>query len=305
MAEFVLPVLFALFVWWASTGLIILLDGLPRASYRWSMGGATAILALSFYGAWAVADDASLTGAYLGFLCGIGIWAWHEMSFLFGLVTGPRREPCPEEARGLRRFIYAASTLIHHELAIAVTGLALLAMTVSAENAMALWTFLLLWAMRISAKLNLFLGVPRITIEFLPAHLDYLKSYFRRGPMNSLFPVSVLVAVLVAAGLISHASAADTSAFQMTAALLLASLMSLAILEHGFMVLPIPDAALWRFCLPEARQAELDRELGRLNGEVLATLSATVAAPQSETTQKTLVKSAHKAKAKAQAGAID
>jgi hypothetical protein len=31
------PVLFALFAWWFSTGIIIYLDGLPRHTYRWSM----------------------------------------------------------------------------------------------------------------------------------------------------------------------------------------------------------------------------------------------------------------------------
>ena len=31
-----LPVLFAVFVWWFSTGIVLLLDGLPRTTFRWS-----------------------------------------------------------------------------------------------------------------------------------------------------------------------------------------------------------------------------------------------------------------------------
>ena len=40
MVQYGLPVLYALFVWWFSTGLIIYLDGLPRSTYRWTMLGA-------------------------------------------------------------------------------------------------------------------------------------------------------------------------------------------------------------------------------------------------------------------------
>ncbi|MBV8868454.1 MAG: DUF3623 family protein, partial [Acetobacteraceae bacterium] len=47
MAHYLAPVLFALFVWWFSTGLIIFLDGLPRRTFRWSMLGATVLLAAS------------------------------------------------------------------------------------------------------------------------------------------------------------------------------------------------------------------------------------------------------------------
>ena len=44
MLEYGLPVLYALFVWWFSTGVIIYLDGLPVRTFRWSMLGATATL---------------------------------------------------------------------------------------------------------------------------------------------------------------------------------------------------------------------------------------------------------------------
>ena len=50
--------------------------------------------------------------------------------------------------------------------------------------------------MRESAKLNLFLGVRNLSEEFLPAHLAYLQSYFRRRSMNMLFPFSVTVSTV-------------------------------------------------------------------------------------------------------------
>lgn len=41
MAQYGYPALYALFVWWFSTGLIILLDNLPARTFRWSMAAGT------------------------------------------------------------------------------------------------------------------------------------------------------------------------------------------------------------------------------------------------------------------------
>lgn len=42
------PIIFAVFIWWFSTGLILLLDGLPRTTFRWShlISSALAVMAL-------------------------------------------------------------------------------------------------------------------------------------------------------------------------------------------------------------------------------------------------------------------
>jgi putative photosynthetic complex assembly protein 2 len=50
MADYGFPALFALFIWWFSTGAIIWLDGLPARTYRWSMLGASAVLVAGLYG---------------------------------------------------------------------------------------------------------------------------------------------------------------------------------------------------------------------------------------------------------------
>ena len=55
-----------------------------------------------------------------------------------------------------------------------------------AANQFGTWTFLSLWGMRLSAKLNVFLGVRNLGEKFLPAHISYLTSYMRRRPMNWL-----------------------------------------------------------------------------------------------------------------------
>jgi putative photosynthetic complex assembly protein 2 len=242
-------VAYALFVWWFSTGLILWLDGLPRRTFRWSLAAATILAVGALHGLAASSADASVGGAYLAFTCGLVVWGWHEMSFLMGLVTGPRRTALPAGSTGWRRFVHATETILHHELAILATALLILALTWGGANQVGTWTFLLLWGMRVSAKLNVFLGVPNLAEEFLPEHLGYLKSYLAKKPMNLLFPGSVSAATVVAALLIGEAVAIESDPFDVTQFTFLGALMLLAILEHWFLVLPLPDAALWSWAL--------------------------------------------------------
>ena len=249
MADHGLPVLYALFLWWSSTGLILYLDGLPRRTFRWSMVAATGLTVAAFWGLSATSNDTSVGGAYLAFACGLAIWGWHEISFLMGYVTGPRREPCPEGCRGWRHMAHAIEAILWHELAIAGTAVAMVALTWGGENQVGTWTFMVLWVMRLSAKLNVYLGVPNLTEEFLPGHLAYLKSFMRKRPMNALFPVSVTAGTIMATQLIGHALAAGEGSFEATAFSFVGVLLTLAILEHWFLVLPLPDAALWSWAL--------------------------------------------------------
>ncbi len=87
--------------------------------------------------------------------------------------------------------------ILWHELAILAVGVALIAVTWGEPNQVGTLTFVVLWVMRTSAKLNLFLGVRNLSEEFLPPHLAYLQSFFRRRAMNPLLPVSVLGASAV------------------------------------------------------------------------------------------------------------
>ena len=113
MTAFVGPILFALFVWWFSTGAIIYLDGLPRPTFKWSMLGATALLGLAFYGLYASADDTTTSGAYMAFASALIAWGWHEISFYMGYVTGPRKHACEEGCSGLPHLGHADEHLPH------------------------------------------------------------------------------------------------------------------------------------------------------------------------------------------------
>jgi putative photosynthetic complex assembly protein 2 len=205
--------------------------------------------------AWAT----SVIAAYVSFLSALMIWGWLEMSFLMGIVTGPRKLPCPPDAKGWRRFNLALGTLLYHELAILTAAAGVVALTWGAPNQTGTLAFLILVAMRISAKLNIFLGVPNLTEEFLPERLAYLKSYFRTRAWNWLFPLSVIASTVVAILLAQCAMAGEGGAAVGPA--LLCTLVALAILEHFFMFMPLPDAALWRWAVPVTAAKPIERRL--------------------------------------------
>jgi len=253
MLEHGLAILYALFIWWFSTGLILYLDGLPRRTFGWSMIAMTAVALAALYGLQVSGSDTSLAGAYMSFTCGILVWAWHELSFLTGYVTGPRRTPCPECKGFWSRFRYASETVIHHEIAIAATAGVMAALTWGMANQIGLWTFVILWLMRLSAKLNVFLGVANLAEEFLPPHLRYLESYFRRRPLNLFFPVSVTVATVVTVLVLERGLAEGVTPAASAGAVFMGTLLALAVLEHWFLVLPIPATALWQWALNARR----------------------------------------------------
>lgn len=255
MGDFAAPVLTAALAWWATTGLIMYLDGLRPSTFRWSMAYCTLGMFAAVKVISATSHDATPYGAYCGFGAALMVWAWLEMSFLMGFVTGPRRTGCTPGASTWRRFREATGAIAYHEAAIAIASTLVILATWTAPNPMAGWTIAVLWAMRLSAKLNLFLGVRNLGIEYLPPHLRYLAGYFARRPMNALFPVSVTAATLVLAWIIEDVRTLRGDAFGVTSHALLATLMALAIFEHWVMVLPFPTTALWSLGLASHRQA--------------------------------------------------
>lgn len=249
MSAVLAPALYTLFLWWFGTGAILLIDRWSRSARRLTMVLATLAAIAALVAIDSMKDDRTLTAALCAFTSTIIVWGWHELSFMSGLLTGPRRTPCPAGVTGWRRFVYATQTLIHHELAIALTGAAFAVWLWNAANPVALMTYVILWAMRISAKFNLFLGAPNIAEEFLPDDLGYLTTYFSRRPINALFPVSVTTGTLMSAWFFASAASPLTSGFETEVYALGGMLIALGTLEHWFLVLPIKDAALWRWYL--------------------------------------------------------
>jgi putative photosynthetic complex assembly protein 2 len=255
MHAYVLPALFALFVWWFSTGAIIYLDNLPRATFKWSMLGASVVFFACLLGISHTAHHTTVASAYEAFFFGLFAWGWQEISFYMGYVTGPRNEPCPENCGGWKHFVHAVQTSLWHELAIIGAGAAIVYLTWGLPNQVGMWTFMVLWWMHQSAKLNVFFGVRNLNEEFLPEHLTFLKSFLKSKPMNLFFPISITISMVITTMLWEHAAHA-TSVFARSADTFLATMMALAILEHWFLVIPLPAGKLWQWGLASRKASK-------------------------------------------------
>lgn len=244
-----LPIAVTAFAWWFSTGLILLLVRLPRKAHSGLLMAFAGLALLAGWGIVASAQNQTHSGVYCGFICALVIWGWHEASFLMGKVTGPRPDACPQGATGWRRFGYATATLIYHEIALFLTLIVIAALTWNVPNQISLWIFGLLFAMRLSAKFNIFLGVPNLTEEFFPTHLGHLKSYLPKRAMNPLMPLSLISSAVLAFLLWGFLVAVGPSSGARTAFAIVFTMTCLGIIEHLFMITPLPDAALWRWAV--------------------------------------------------------
>jgi putative photosynthetic complex assembly protein 2 len=249
MHPYAYPALYCLFIWWFSTGLIVFLNNLPPKTFPWSMGVFTAIAGISLYRLAVGSHDVSVAGAYAAFTYGVLVWGWHEMAFFMGFVTGPRKTPSPPGISRWRKFAHGTAACIDHELAILATGVAVVWATWGAPNQVGCWTFMALWGMRQSAKINVFLGVLNLGEEFLPPHLTYLFSFMTRRRMNWLMPFSLGIGTLLVALLVRKAGEPNVTPFQGAGLTCLITMLALAVIEHALLVLPLPFTKLWSFWL--------------------------------------------------------
>ncbi|MEM8772454.1 MAG: putative photosynthetic complex assembly protein PuhE [Pseudomonadota bacterium] len=257
MADILQPIVFAALLWWFGTGAILWLVGLPRRTFKWTALGATVLLAGATVALMTLREETGLAAAYAGFAAGVALWAWHEVMFLFGYISGPRKSPCPPGLAAWPRFVVSTKTVIHHELVIAIHAGLILIMSWGAANQIAAWTFFLLWGMRISAKLVVFFGAPNIADGFLPAHLGYLKTYFQKRSLSTFAPIALTLVTSAAAAIIYQAASAPLGDFASAGLIMIGALAALAVLEHWALVLPLSafqtDAALWKWAMRQPK----------------------------------------------------
>ena len=245
MASYTLPPVYAAFIWWFSTGAVLLLVGRAGRFHGWQIASAVSLLACSICGLALTANAVSVGGAYLAFTCTILLWGAQEIAFLAGWLTGPRPEPCPTGATGWRRLGFALLAILYHELALLACGAVVIALTWNGTNLVGLWTFAALWVLRQSAKINLFLGVPVTNDELMPEAVRFLKTFFARKPIGAFFPVSVSLATAVLVIMIQRLVEVAATPFDVVSLTLVSTLFALGVVEHWFMLLPLPALTLW------------------------------------------------------------
>lgn len=246
---------YAAFVWWFGTGLVLMLEAAPgRRSPPAPVPGHAVAGLLALLGVVLAARHPGPLAATLGFTAAVALWGWHELAFLSGRLTGPRQGDCTAAFGTWRRWRQAVAVIAWHELALIACGLLLAAACWDTPNPVGAWTYAALWGLRLSAKLNLFLGVRNFSEDFLPARLAHLRSYFRRRGMNPLLPASLLVGAWLVHELV--AGARLLSPGEAFGQWLVIALIGLGLVEHVLLVLPLPAGALnslWRWAMPAGR----------------------------------------------------
>jgi hypothetical protein len=124
-------------------------------------------------------------------------------------------------------------------------GSVVVILTWNGANQIALWTFAALWVLRQSAKINLFLGVPVTNDELMPDGVRFLKTYFVRKPVGVFFPVSVTLATAALVIMIQRIVEVAVTPFEVAGLTLVSTLFALGVVEHWFMLLPLPALTLW------------------------------------------------------------
>ena len=251
----VVPFMVTVAIWFVATGLIAWADNRERATFSTSLligsvagiAGLLVILISSL--------SAQVWAVYLSFIGALMVWGWHELSFLTGASAGPRRGPADTALTGVARFRQAAATVMHHEVALAVTALLLISLSWNAPNQIGATVFVLMFAMRLISKINLFIGVPNSSSEMLPDQLAYLKTYFGPSRMTLLLGLSLAAIAAATAWFAQVALAAPVGSAEMVGASLLTTLALLGVLEHLFLALPFRDGMLWGWAYPQRKAA--------------------------------------------------
>lgn len=258
----VAPIAFALFLWWFSTGVIFYLDNLPIRTFKWSMVGATIILGGSLLTLHVTSDKTDVTSVYLAFSAALLVWGFQEISLYMGMITGPRKHRCEDGCSGLGHFGHAIAANLYHEISIIVGAAVIYALTRNSDLPFGFFTYIILWGMHLSARLNVFLGVRNVSEEFVPAHMDVMKSFLNKKPMNMLFPVSVTIAMIGTFCLINRVDQAQSESARI-GYILLTTMMVLALIEHWMLVLPVPVEKLWNWSLPDRKERRRGGSHGR------------------------------------------
>ena len=252
-------IVIAVSAWWLLTGLALLLvhqsqKVAHRGFITHSLFTLVAWLCLPLN-----ASTTTPIAVAAGFLIGLVIWGWLELSYLLGYVNGPNHSVCKAGASTWSRFKGALATTIYHEAAVIASAALLAAVSASQPNPTAFYTVAVLCLMRWSAKLNLFFGVRVFNDRWLPNHLHYLTSYLRVGKSSWLLPASAMLGFFVTMQIYSLADASEVVSYQLSL-YLVASLMLLASIEHVFLMFPVNESTLWRLAKQDTNEIRVVRQ---------------------------------------------
>ena len=103
--------LFALFLWWFSTGAILWVVKTAaergRDGHIWSVLYGLPVLGLGVAGFVGTLESTDVAAAYIAFLSALAIWGWIEFAFMTGVIAGVHALPAPPRCPPGERFVRA------------------------------------------------------------------------------------------------------------------------------------------------------------------------------------------------------
>ena len=226
----------------------------PPSSRQMIFGLSSVLAVLALMGVETNAATPTLMATIAGFAMALLIWAWLELSYLMGYITGPVKQPAVPSMGLSERFTHALGTTIYHELmVVAVVGLVCL-LGAGLPNPTIQNTLAVLWLMRWSTKLNLFLGVKHFNSQWLPDNMRYITTYLKAGKNSWFIVFSTTLAAFFTYLLFFYGQIAVEPATTLSL-FLIGWLAVLAVLEHCFLMVPMGETALWRWAEAGGRKS--------------------------------------------------
>lgn len=261
LASIIIAILATMISWWFLTGALLMIVRRKESSgeesslltlFAMIVSGGAGLGLLLFSN-----DQPDATGACLALTGAFLVWSMHELAFLSGKLTGPVKTACPAGLHGWPRFVHAWRAVRDHEIALLLTILGLVALLYDGSNLLGLGAVVVLWVMRISSKMVLFLGAPCADTTLLPRNVSYLASYFETRRTTPLFPLFVaVIAMLLCYGIWMTITSVTT--FQSLSYAILSTIILLALIEHFFLVLPVREHRLWQWALPDVEKSHTE-----------------------------------------------
>jgi putative photosynthetic complex assembly protein 2 len=180
--QIVVAVIFAIVLWWVSTGAIIVMYRKDAWTYDATVGAYSVVAAMSMVFLVLLRQNTELWAVYASFSAGTLVWGWNLACYYTGFITGPKEPQNDGNLTDAERFRHAMIRSAYHE------GLSVLLVACSAglawgaANIAGFGCIILFYTLHMLAKLSIYFGVANFTGTWLPAHLQYITAYF--GPMR-------------------------------------------------------------------------------------------------------------------------
>ena len=256
----ILAIIFTIFIWWFSTGIILYairrVDYSSKISHKAFTFYCTPLLLIGMVGFIWTLNGSSTLDIYLSFVSSLFIWGWFEIAFLSGVITGKNKKKCDNKTMGWERFNLAWNTINYSELSLLVVTVIMYFLVKDSLNFFGFLTFVTLYLARVSAKINFFVGVPYINFEFFPKPIAHMKSFFKIKPPSFFWIISAAIMLYLVILWGQNAFNENFDQHIKIGFLLISSLTFLALFEHLCMVIPLTETRLWLWMLPKKSKNE-------------------------------------------------